>query len=531
MKKCSMVLALVALIAFSMLSLPAMAEEVDWSLPYQGEEVTIRIFGWESYSPVDENSMFGKWLQEKLGNVKIEYEIPASDADTQIMLYLTSGADMPDIHMYRRPAEFMNFYGDGSRTVNLLDYAEYMPSYMAAREKYPHLSWYDAPGGESYLYLPVWYNSISEVWFQNQDLMDKYGLETPTTWDEMKACMEVVCEGEGNVDGLITISWGFDYIFGQYASLLGSRGMGPATVSYDYDQNKWIFPLAENADAYKYMTEELAEAYAKGWINKDFLTREDTDAKMVNGEFLFVSHYYNEATTKFDANGVNVTYIDPPSAEGVTPYVSTSYIEDTTGWNYMITNTAQYPELCAAILDLLGSEEYAVAAYWGIEGESFITDDNGDRQYTEAYLNMDPEDRKTTFGIAKNPPYCTDPFVSNYYVGDAICANYVKPSLDALITSAEKLSSGAYETYYAATAPAFDDIQSEDVAAIATPLKTYISENLTKFIIGTRDLAEWDAFLADLAGYGDVDALLEMYNTAEQRPMRKQQADREWLEP
>lgn len=530
MKKTSLVLILV-LAMLASLSVPAVASE--WALPYEGEPVTLRVMGWESYADVDEGTLYGQWFSEQFGTVNIEYEIAASDTATLINLYMASGDDMPDIMLFRDAADFANNYGDGSRSLNLLDYAEYMPEYTARRETYNHLRWYDTQDGAAYLYFPTSYNAISEVWFQNQALMDKYGLETPTNYEEMKACMQVVCDAEANVDGMIFIPWGFTYIFGTYSSLFGTQGIDPATVSYNYGTGKWEYPLLTNEAAYKTAVENMAEAYKNGWINVDFSTWEGSvaDAKMINGEFLFTNHYYNEGTSKFFNNGVDVSFIDPPAAEGVQPFVYAYNVEDQTGWMCFISNTTKYPELCAAYLEFIGSENNAVGVYWGVEGESYTINEDGKRAYTQAYLDMDNEARKTTYGIANNPPYSFIPFVSSFHVGDAIASNFEKPSLDALTISAEKLSIGEYETYYAALKPLFDEFDAEDIAVIETALKTYVAENLTKFVLGTKDIAEWDSFISGLSQYGDIDELLEMYNGAEQRPLRKQQADRQWMTP
>ena len=168
-------------VAFTFMFTPcSVAEETQWALPYQGDPVTIRVMGWETYSDYNWENEFASGSRSGWGNVTIEVEIPVSDTGTLLDLYLSSGSDMPDIMMYRDPDMFMQNYGDGGRTLNLLDYAEYMPGYMERREQYPHLSRYDTEDGKCYMLFPCLSDRISEVWYQNQDLMDKYGLETPT---------------------------------------------------------------------------------------------------------------------------------------------------------------------------------------------------------------------------------------------------------------------------------------------------------------------------------------------------------------
>jgi hypothetical protein len=50
-----------------------------------------------------------------------------------------------------------------------------------------------------------------------------------------------------------------------------------------------------------------------------------------------------------------------------------------------------------------------------------------------------------------------------------------------------------------------------EVANIETPLKTYLTENVIKFIMDKRPMEEWEAFLGELQGMR-ADALVDAYN-------------------
>ena len=138
--------------------------------PYTGEEVTLRVFGWETYHDDVWDSYFGQWFQENLGNIKIQSEIAPSDSSTMIELYMSTGDDMPDIMMYRDAQQYLDLYGDSGRLLDLNDYAEYMPEYQARRERFPHLSQYDTEDGETFLIMPCWVDRVSETWIINSAL-------------------------------------------------------------------------------------------------------------------------------------------------------------------------------------------------------------------------------------------------------------------------------------------------------------------------------------------------------------------------
>ncbi len=500
-------------------------------LPYEGDEITITMLGWQSYSDYDWDNMFGQWLKGKLGNIKIEAEIPADDTDTLINLYMSSG-DIPDIMMYRDPDDFARNYADTGIALNLLDYAEYMPEYMARREQFPHLSRYDR-GGATYMFFTCTYDGISQSWYANQDLLDKYNLAIPATYEEMMECCEVVCPQEEGIYGILPIySWGLGEIYATFSAIFGLKGATPDNVRYNYDTGEWEFMLAAYSEEFKEVTQAIADAYAKGYLASDMLTWDDAmrDEAYYSGSWLFTRPYATDAN-RMAQGGLNITYMDPPIHGDTIPFINTDFRSDQTGWIYFVNANTEHPEICCAILELISSVEYAQHYYWGEEGITYTVDADGKRAYTEEYLNADDETKKKKYGIARIIPYFTDPFCSTYVIGDALCAANEDVINTANTVAAEKLVSGEYETYTPALEPLFDDYTQEDIDLIRTAVTTYVNENITAFILGTRDIAEWDAFVDGVAEYGDMNWVVEQYNAAEPRPLPPAAADRAWITP
>lgn len=527
---------LVALLALSMLlgSTAALAE-VPSVFPYQGEEITLRVMGWTGYYDYNYESVVGKWIQSTLGNVKIEMEIPADNAQTLMELYLSSGEDMPDVVMYRDPVQFMtNGYGD--RCVNLLDYQEYMPNWNRLRETNAHLSWYDTEDGKAYIMNPVRYNALSEVWYYNEELLAKYDLAVPTTWEEMKHCMEVVCPNEKNVDGMLFIPWGQNYIFTVFASLFGTEGVSYAGVFYDYADNQWKYTLNAKEEQIKKAVAELADCYQKGYINADFLTWDTAAvaAKHNSGEWLFRSAYIG-AGVDFVKNNIKAGIMAPPADEGVVPYIKADYTSETTDWIYVVSKTSKHPELACAFIDLLLSDEWATAVYWGVEGETYTVDENGKRAYTEevqALRTTDIDAAKEKYGFATDMHYGTVFFSQNSCIADALFMARQDYENAYAILAADKLESGEWTTYYAANEPDFDEVTREDMAVITGAWSTYIGENIADFIYGRKNVeTDWDAFMAGLDSQGDMAWVLETYNSAEQKPLRDMATERVYVRP
>lgn len=527
---------LVCLLAVCMaLSSAGALAEMPSVFPYEGEEVTLRVMGWSGYHDYNYDSFVGKWIQSTLGNVKIQMEIPADNAETLMELYLATGQDMPDVVMYRNPTQFLQ-NGYGVRCVNLLDYAQYMPNWNRLRESNPHLKWFDTEDGQAYMVNPVRYDALSEVWYYNQNLLDKYSLAVPATWEEMKADMELVCGQEENVDGMLYIAWGQDYISTLFGTLMGMEGKSYAGIYYDYATGEWKYSLTSMEAAVKKTVAELADCYAKGLINPDFITWDSAtvNAKRNRGEWLF-SAFYIGTGNELKQNNVSAAIMPPPAAEGVKTYVKADYTSDTTNWIYVVSNTSAHPELACAFVDLLLSEEWATGVYWGVEGETYTVDESGKRAYTEEVQKLRAEDleaAKTTYGFATDLHYGTVFFSQIADIADALFMSRLDYENAYATTAADKLLGGEWQTYYTANAPAFDEVTKEDIDVIVDAWSTYIGENISDFIYGRKSVdADWDAFMAGLDGQGDMAWVLETYNSAVQKPLRAQQESRNYVRP
>ncbi len=503
-------------------------------LPYKGDEVTISMLGWASYKDLEPETLFGKWFQEKLGKIKLDIEIPVADdagMTQKCDLYLASG-DMPDIMVYRDAEKFMRAYGDGSVTLNLLDYAKYMPEYTERRKTFPHLSWFDKDN-KAYLFFPSWYDGTSETWFQNQDLMTKYNLKTPTNYDELLQCLDTVKKGEPKNVGLLFHGWGFEYQYTCFSQLFGSLGRSPGTMVFDYNKNKWVFALKEYSDIYYNATKAMADAYAKGFIAKDFITMPGdvwTNTRN-NGDYLFTFLYNNISKSDYESTYIaKPVYIDPPAATGVKPSVRTDYTSDVVGWGYVISKKAKNPELCASILDLIGSKETANTYYWGWEGDTYKVNAEGKKEYNPDFLKLPKEDSEKKYGIMTYP-YVFMPMFSMCYAGDAVMSSWSDESRRGTEIASKKLKSGEYETYYGASNPTLSDDATEKYGTLSTAVRTYVNETLTAFVLGSKNLSGWDAFVNSVKDYGDIDWAVEQFNAAPQKPAKALQSQRNYITP
>ena len=61
-----------------------------------------------------------------------------------------------------------------------------------------------------------------------------------------------------------------------------------------------------------------------------------------------------------------------------------------------------------------------------------------------------------------------------------------------------------------------EEAELEQTSLMATPLKDTVDTNTLRFILGERDMGEWDAFLAELEASG-LSAYVDLLNDARER--------------
>ena len=75
--------------------------------------------------------------------------------------------------------------------------------------------------------------------------------------------------------------------------------------------------------------------------------------------------------------------------------------------------------------------------------------------------------------------------------------------------------------------PVLDSAAKETVSINLSPISTYVSEQVPLFVVGERDMSEWDAFLEEIRSMGNIDAVIEVYNAGQQVPSSD---TRNWME-
>lgn len=346
-----------------------------------------------------------KAIEEKY-NVNITLNVlPGwSDGQSQISLLMASN-DIPDVMWWwSMDTEYAKWVKAGL----LQDVSPYLDKYTNIRDYYnkmdPLTLFFAADDSGAMYRIPgdVAEPSCECLWIR-QDWLDNLNLEVPTTIDELEEVMRAFTEDDPDGDGQKnTYGLGGDgYDF---------RSFWPWIQSYDlahYD--RWV--VDENGTvAYGPSTEgtrswltDVAELYAKGYITPNITTDTDRDQEMANGGFGVTYSWC--AWNNPDAAPMLSFYSSNPDAKWVPIDMVTGENgnpqEDpatSAAWAYLgITKSAENAERIYAIWDDMVAEENYIWRRFGVEGEHYKYDDNG--QYVAIISPTGEENTAQNIGL------------------------------------------------------------------------------------------------------------------------------------
>ncbi|MCY3779103.1 MAG: ABC transporter substrate-binding protein [Chloroflexi bacterium] len=141
------------------------------------------------------------------------------------------------------------------------DLADYLPGFLAAAQV----------GGSTYA-IPLYIDGIHL--FYRADLLDKYGLDVPTTWEELIAAAETVVEGEANPDlaGFISMWAKIEGLFMNWLAFF----QGAGGTFFDADGN-----LAINNEAGIKSLSTMVGMLESGVAPESILTFRPNDARLL----------------------------------------------------------------------------------------------------------------------------------------------------------------------------------------------------------------------------------------------------------
>lgn len=479
------------------------AETGEFQLPIVDEPTTLSYFVADDSNAAimttdwNDNEFYQE--MERRTGVHLEFEMVSSaDYQTNFNLMIASGnlADMIYVGASYY-AEGVDAAIDDGYFLDLTDLVdEYMPNYEKVRTsdvQYELLSTTDSGRlGAVYELRQSKQGPWLGLWIR-QDWLDDLGLETPVTFDDYHEVLTAFKNEKGATAPLILNFSGSD---GEFGTMSGGLNV---LNSWQLDETGKV-NFGPYMDAWKEYVTIMHQWYTEGLIDPDFMATDERTADMAkvvtgaSGVFaaLYTMPSVYEAASE-DPN-MNLAPVNPPVMnEGDEGHIRLR--DSYTSGNTAISADSENWEVALRWLDYLYTEEGALLANYGVEGDTFEFDENGEPVFTDKILNNENGWTMTQT-------------VASYLCPSAGIANWSDWTRE--LAGVPEKDQACYDVWSEfsddwrlPSSVTLTQEESTERAALYADISTIVKEQTAQFISGALDIeSNWDAYISALEASG-----------------------------
>lgn len=479
------------------------AETGEFQLPIVDEPTTLSYFVADDSNAAimttdwNDNEFYQE--MERRTGVHLEFEMVSSaDYQTNFNLMIASGnlADMIYVGASYY-AEGVDAAIDDGYFLDLTDLVdEYMPNYEKIRTsdiQYELLSTTDSGRlGAVYELRQSKQGPWLGLWIR-QDWLDDLGLETPVTFDDYHEVLTAFKNEKGATAPLILNFSGSD---GEFGTMSGGLNV---LNSWQLDETGKV-NFGPYMDAWKEYVTIMHQWYTEGLIDPDFMATDERTADMAkvvtgaSGVFaaLYTMPSVYEAASE-DPN-MNLAPVNPPVMnEGDEGHIRLR--DSYTSGNTAISADSENWEVALRWLDYLYTEEGALLANYGVEGDTFEFDENGEPVFTDKILNNENGWTMTQT-------------VASYLCPSAGIANWSDWTRE--LAGVPEKDQACYDVWSEfsddwrlPSSVTLTQDESTERAALYADISTIVKEQTAQFISGALDIeSNWDAYISALEASG-----------------------------
>lgn len=324
-----------------------------------------------------------------------------------------------------------------------------------------------------------------------KDWLDKSGLDIPTTYDELYNVLTVFKNDYNCPEPLLMFSTGFldnDFLCSGFGMTQNGYYVEDGTVKFAYLE-----------DSFKQYCQLISKWYAEGLLSKDFLNnvqgagisydaqmQDGTAGVFMTGVDIFSSSSAESASDP-DWEAVPMADVTVNSGDTITMGNTPNSDPLSNKWN---VTTGVSEERMANVLGFVNwffTEDGSIACNFGIEGEGFEYDTDGNPKLTELVTN-NPEGMGSFIAEAIYLNWCA-PYTLDTRYYDSIYDTEAQASATDIWNSNRNNS----QQYHG-------DLTSDENStynAVYSDIDTYIDNMAVSFMTGAADVnAEWDTFVS-----------------------------------
>ncbi len=459
--------------------------------------------------PYEESWKVWEYIKEEVGGTVNITAVPIADFGTKFPLIMADRENFPDVlAIHNQPSSFSSYCTQGA-FVPFDDYPEIMTDYNAfwesvseeEREMQKFRTHLDGKIYRTPIYGMERQKNV-RCWLYRKDIFDKHNLKVPETIDEVyevsKKLKELYPESYP-----FCVRTGFDNM-----CLIGPsfKEYFYHTLYYDFNNDKWSYGATEDVmkDIVLFYNKMVAEGLtpanlftikAAEW--QELIT---TDRGFIMADYQTRIDFFNSmARTKNP--GFNLTAMVPPKANTPTATNKVNkYNVDPTGAMVLNTGDESRIENAMRYVNWFYSDEGTEIVSWGKEGETYEIVDG-----KKKFIVEEGSSAILQYGFQT---------IGSYFRIDPDAADAA--SSDEQVATTDMILENTVAYYNPARWVSLTDEEATLAADYNTSIASFVTENLTKFIIGQRPMSEWDAFKAELLEL-PVDELLAVYEAAYNR--------------
>lgn len=479
------------------------AETGEFQLPIVDEPTTLSYFVADDSNAAimttdwNDNEFYQE--MERRTGVHLEFEMVSSaDYQTNFNLMIASGnlADMIYVGASYY-AEGVDAAIDDGYFLDLTDLVdEYMPNYEKVRTsdvQYELLSTTDSGRlGAVYELRQSKQGPWLGLWIR-QDWLDDLNLDTPVTFDDYHEVLTAFKNEKGATAPLILNFSGSD---GEFGTMSGGLNV---LNSWQLDETGKV-NFGPYMDAWKEYVTIMHQWYTEGLIDPDFMATDERTADMAkvvtgaSGVFaaLYTMPSVYEAASE-DPN-MDLAPVNPPVMnEGDEGHIRLR--DSYTSGNTAISADSENWEVALRWLDYLYTEEGALLANYGVEGDTFEFDENGEPVFTDKILNNENGWTMTQT-------------VASYLCPSAGIANWSDWTRE--LAGVPEKDQACYDVWSEfsddwrlPSSVTLTQDESTERAALYADISTIVKEQTAQFISGALDIeSNWDAYISALEASG-----------------------------
>lgn len=487
------------------------------------EGETLELTVWQTFEPskgitmTSFNDMKTWALIEQETGIRINFKHPAVGSEAEQFNLMLASNELPDIVFYN----WQNVAGGPMKAVNdklILDLtdiiSEHCPNYSAVLEQYPEVKkGITTDEGVIYGFASISADDRDKTaegyvpafqtfgWCVRRDWLEACSIETlPETMDEWETVLTAFKEKDPNGNGL---NDEIPLVTSSANELMNwIRAWGITNGFYISDPENQTVGYGFYTEEYREALETLHRWYEHGLIDPDFAA---SDSKQKDSK---ITSNIGGAWTGSTSGGFGryITMMKPQNPDlkmtGTTPPTVTpgstfkfdSWSKYPIGREAAISAKSQHPIEAAKFCDYFYGKTGHMYMNWGIEGETYTLDDNGNPQFTDLILNnpdgLSLDQALIQYALAADDFFfCMDP--------QLWLARMSMPEQREMLP---RWATGSPDRIMPPVLPTSDE--AAEAASIMGEVETYANEMFTKFVMGVESLDNFDTYMSIMESLG-----------------------------